>query len=111
MHPAQARVIMLLEPGVHLKMQEIASGLGCHGSNVTALIGRLEAAGLVERVSCPQDGRVRHVRLTGQGETKHRQLLSLAAAYPRAFGDLRDEDLEALDRILGSLESTACSSE
>ncbi|WP_412539295.1 MarR family transcriptional regulator [Longispora sp. K20-0274] len=62
----QAKVlVMLAEP---MAMREIADRLGSEKSNVTGIIDRLEARGLVERRADPVDRRVKKVARTVGGE-------------------------------------------
>ncbi|MFG2720981.1 MarR family winged helix-turn-helix transcriptional regulator [Streptomyces sp. NPDC048416] len=63
---AQARVLGLLsiEP---LPMRRIAQKLKCEPSNITGIVDRLEARGLVERRPDPLDRRVKLAALTEAG--------------------------------------------
>ncbi|WP_345643002.1 MarR family winged helix-turn-helix transcriptional regulator [Streptomyces tremellae] len=63
---AQARVLRLLslEP---LPMRRIARKLKCEPSNVTGIVDRLEARGLVERTPDPSDRRVKLAAPTRSG--------------------------------------------
>lgn len=65
---AQARVLGLLshEP---MPMRRIAQRLKCEPSNVTGIIDRLEARGLVERRPDPADRRVKLAAATKDGRT------------------------------------------
>ena len=45
-------------------LSDLASNTQCVRSNITQLMDRLEADGLVERVSDPDDRRIRRARLT-----------------------------------------------
>src|SRR3954465_16054578 len=53
--PAQGNLLYLLEPGQPTTMVALAKFLGCHDSNITGLVDRLEARGLVERRNDPAD--------------------------------------------------------
>ena len=70
---AQARVLALLslEP---LPMRHIARTLKCEPSNVTGIIDRLEARGLVERRPDPTDRRVKVAAATATGTRTARRL-------------------------------------
>lgn len=70
---AQARVLALLslEP---LPMRHIARTLKCEPSNVTGIIDRLEARGLVERRPDPTDRRVKVAATTATGTRTARRL-------------------------------------
>ena len=50
-----------------LPMNELAALLACDNSNVTGLVDRLEARGLVTRQPSPEDRRVKHIVLTDAG--------------------------------------------
>jgi DNA-binding MarR family transcriptional regulator len=54
-------------PGRALRMSELAERVLLSPSGLTRLVDRLEARGLVERTSDPEDGRVALARLTGPG--------------------------------------------
>ena len=59
---------------------ELAERLQLAQSTVTELVSRAEEVGLVEREPSPADGRVAHLRLTGEGERRlARSFASLAA--------------------------------
>ncbi|MFF8030722.1 MULTISPECIES: MarR family winged helix-turn-helix transcriptional regulator [unclassified Streptomyces] len=63
---AQARLLSLLslEP---LPMRKLAQRLKCEPSNVTGIVDRLEARGLVERRPDPADRRVKLAAATAEG--------------------------------------------
>ena len=52
-------------------IQEVASGLGLTAPTVSVSVRRLEAAGLLERRSDPQDGRAIQLFVTAQGQALH----------------------------------------
>ncbi len=57
-------------------MHKLAAELGCDNSNVTGLVDRLAARGLVAREPGPRDRRVRQVVLTPAGRRLRGQLLA-----------------------------------
>jgi DNA-binding MarR family transcriptional regulator len=77
LHPAQAGALLQLDSP--LPMHHLASLLGCDNSNVTGLVDRLEARGLVAREPNPDDRRVKHVVLTEPGRQLRDQLLDRVA--------------------------------
>ncbi|MEZ0065586.1 DNA-binding MarR family transcriptional regulator [Streptacidiphilus sp. MAP12-20] len=85
---AQAKVLALLRRGP-LPMRQIAQTLACEPSNITGIVDRLEARGLVERQPDPEDRRVKRVVATEPGRT--------AAAELRASLGFAREPLAALD--------------
>jgi DNA-binding MarR family transcriptional regulator len=86
---AQAAVLtMLSEPQ---SMAKLAERMGCDASNITGLVDRLEAKGLVVRSADEGDRRVKRIRWTPQGkvavERFQRDLIktsSLAKLSPKA---------------------------
>src|SRR4051812_6714808 len=57
----------LSDAGESLPLTQLAERLSCVKSNITQLVDRLEADGLVERQSDPHDRRTRLAVLTGAG--------------------------------------------
>ena len=54
-------------PERRLRMRELAASVLLSKSGITRLVDRMEAAGLVERVSCPRDRRGSYAVLTEAG--------------------------------------------
>lgn len=57
----------LVRAGKPLALSELASRLSCVRSNMTQLVDRLEADGLVRRVACPTDRRSVNAEITQVG--------------------------------------------
>ncbi|MBT2466764.1 MarR family transcriptional regulator [Streptomyces sp. ISL-66] len=96
---AQARVLNLLslEPTA---MRKIAQKLKCEPSNVTGIVDRLEARGLVERRPDPADRRVKLAATTEEGlRTADRLRASLDFAREPLAG-LSTEERTALRDLL-----------
>ncbi|MFJ6214678.1 MarR family winged helix-turn-helix transcriptional regulator [Streptomyces sp. NPDC092296] len=70
---AQAKVLALLRRGP-LPMRRIAQTMSCEPSNITGIVDRLEARGLVTREADPQDRRVKLVAVTEAGRTASEEL-------------------------------------
>ncbi len=82
LHPAQAGALLQLhEP---LPMHELAAKLACDKSNVTGLVDRLTARGLVTREPSASDRRVRQVMLTPGGQRARARLLAEVGAPARS---------------------------
>jgi DNA-binding MarR family transcriptional regulator len=58
---------LYLAPGRHLRMSELARSALLSRSGLTRLVDKLEKEKLIERHSCPKDGRVQHAQLTAKG--------------------------------------------
>ncbi|MEZ0091668.1 MarR family winged helix-turn-helix transcriptional regulator [Streptacidiphilus sp. EB129] len=94
---AQAKVLALLRRGP-LPMRQIAQTLSCEPSNITGIVDRLEARGLVARQADPEDRRVKRVAATEAGEAASAELREslhfarapLAALGPEERTQLRD---------------------
>ena len=98
--PAQGTLLNLLQPGQATTMAALSRFLGCHDSNVTGLVDRLEARGLVERRSDPTDRRVKLVALTDAGVGFREQALARIYDPPPFIVSLSAADRRALRDIL-----------
>jgi len=96
---------LLVEAGEPLPLGDLAARQCCVRSNMTQLVDRLEADGLVKRVADPADRRVIRAALTPEGERRaaagtqeiERVRRDFAAALP-------DAERAALDQLLARLE-------
>lgn len=100
LHPAQAGTLMQLDEGSGLPMHEIATRLACDNSNVTGIVDRLEARGLVTRRPGEQDRRVKYVVLTPLGVEVRGAMDSKLARVPVAIERLSADDQCALRDVL-----------
>jgi len=103
--PVQCHVLHLIEPGQDMPMSRLAEVLACDASNVTGLVDRMEARGLVQRRPSPADRRVKVVDLTPAGARLRRQLLRQITAKPLPLSRLSTDEQQALVRILERLIS------
>lgn len=98
LHPAQAGALMNLSSP--LPMHELARLLACDNSNVTGLVDRLEARGLVARHASTDDRRVKHILLTAAGRRLRAQMLDRIARPTEGFERLSDaEQLQLRDLL------------
>ena len=89
-------------PRYRLRMSELAARCELSLSGITRIVGRLEAGGLIKRVSCEQDARGTNAVLTYRG------LKALLEAWPTHLASVRrnvvdhlgDLDLSALASAL-----------
>src|SRR5213595_1267082 len=65
--PAQGSVLRHLEPGKPVPMNSLADLLVCDASNITGIVDKLEARGLIERQPSPDDRRVKMLTVTARG--------------------------------------------
>ena len=99
-------VLVRREPG--LPVAEAAARLRLARNTVSTLVGQLVTAGLLQRGSDAQDGRVVRLRLTAAaGERMGRWRARRVAAVGAALAVLDADDVEALAAALPALERAA----
>jgi DNA-binding MarR family transcriptional regulator len=99
--PMQVGALLQLDPdGPPVPMSRLAEILHCDNSNVTGIVDRLEAAGLVERRPFEGDRRVKAVALTARGKTVRPLVQQRFSTPPPSIQALDDEDAVALRDIL-----------
>jgi MarR family transcriptional regulator, organic hydroperoxide resistance regulator len=100
LHPAQAGALLRMEPDTPVPMHELATMLACDNSNVTGIVDRLEARGLVARRPYARDRRVKHVVLTPLGLELRDRLRARMSEPPAAINRLSVADQRALRDLL-----------
>jgi MarR family transcriptional regulator, organic hydroperoxide resistance regulator len=90
--PPQAHALKVLRPGNPTAMRELANGLHCDPSNITGIVDRLEALGLVERRAAPGDRRIKTLVLTGGGVRLRGLLLDRLSEPPPAIAALSADE-------------------
>lgn len=83
-----------------LPMSELATLLACDSSNVTGLVDRLEARGLVARRPSSEDRRVKHVVLTQAGRAMREQMLRQVGRPPEGLAKLSANEQRQLHDLL-----------
>jgi MarR family transcriptional regulator, organic hydroperoxide resistance regulator len=108
--PIQCHVLHLLEPGRPLPMGRLAGMLGCHASNVTGLVDRLEARGVVQRRPSADDRRIKVLDLTPEGSRLRAQMLRRMTTGARPISRLTVGQQRMLVKILEVLvdDSSSC---
>jgi len=108
--PIQCHVLHLLEPGRPLPMGRLAGMLGCHASNVTGLVDRLEARGVVQRRPSADDRRIKVLDLTPEGSRLRAQMLRRMTTGARPMSRLTVGQQRTLVKILEVLvdDSSSC---
>ena len=87
-----------------LTMSELSARLMVTNGNMTGLVRRLEAEGLVARASDASDRRLQRVRLTPCGQELFAEMARAHGAYVRArFAHLTAAERHALSRLLARL--------
>jgi DNA-binding MarR family transcriptional regulator len=96
----QAHALRLLEPGEERTMGKLAGTIKCDPSNITGIVDRLEARGLVERRSAVGDRRVKAVALTPAGVALRARVFAAFGEPPPPIRGLPKADQLALRDIL-----------
>ncbi len=95
----------LVEAGEPLKLSECAKKMACVRSNITQLMDRLEADGLVRRVEDPQDRRAVRAAVTRLGaERQAAGAKKVARVQAELAKTLSGRDHGALQRALSALQ-------
>ena len=95
----------LSEAGESLPLGQLAERLSCVKSNVTQLVDRLEADGLVSRAADPNDRRSRLAVLTDAGRDAYRQGRQIQVDAEQAlFGALTPDESATLHALLAKLK-------
>lgn len=105
--PVQAKALHELNVEPPISMRELAERLKSDPSNVTGLIDRLEARGLVERRPDPNDRRIKGLALTAAGARLRERLLARLYSAPPAVAALPESDQRCLRDVLQRVLSRA----
>jgi len=82
LHLTLPQAMLLRQLGDALPMNEAAGKLHCDPSNVTGIVDRLEARGLIERQHLTKDRRVKHLALTAEGRRLRNRVVAILSAAP-----------------------------
>ena len=95
----------LTQAGESIPLGQLAERLSCVKSNVTQLVDRLEADGLVNRTSDPNDRRSRFAVLTDAGRAAYARGSEIQMQAERElFGVLTPAESDTLHQLLGKLQ-------
>lgn len=102
--PAMASVLMVIEANPDIKLIEVGRCLDIKRANMTPLIAKLEARGLVARVAA--DGRSHALKLTADGRSTVAKVHRLIAKHEkRCLGCLSDKAQQQMKKNLNILRS------
>jgi DNA-binding MarR family transcriptional regulator len=96
----EAKVLMKLEPGGAVTMRTLAGMLRYDASNLTGVVDRLEARGVVRRQPHAQDRRVKGVVLTDAGVRLRQDFWSGLTGRSGPLGQLDASRLVDLRKLL-----------
>ncbi len=87
-----------------LQLGELSRSLRVSNGNVTGVVGRLTAEGMIDRVVDPKDGRVFRVSLTPVGREAFREMAAAHETWiSSALGPLTDDEQAQLLALLTRL--------
>ena len=98
--PVQAKALHELNVEPPISMRELAARLRSDPSNVTGLIDRLEARGLVERRPDSNDRRIKGLALTAAGARLRARLFARLYSAPASVVGLSESDQRCLSNAL-----------
>ena len=105
--PKLAALSQLHAAGESMPLGELAAKLSCVKSNVTQLVDRLEADGLVSRAPDPNDRRSRLAVLTAAGRKAFETGARVQQQAERdVFSGLTAEESHQLQALIGKLDRT-----
>jgi MarR family transcriptional regulator, organic hydroperoxide resistance regulator len=98
--PMGLKLLYTIEPGAEAAMSALAETLFCDASNVTGIVDRLEARGLIERRDHPRDRRVKLIALTDDGVAVRSRIRERLHEPPAQIAALSREDQRTLRDVL-----------
>jgi DNA-binding MarR family transcriptional regulator len=102
---AEAKALQHLDPDQALPMRALAARLHANPSNITVIVARLEARGVLERQVSP-DRRVKGVRLTPTGLDLRRKLEARLVVDHPAVRGLSAVDQQRLLALFRQLQTS-----
>jgi DNA-binding MarR family transcriptional regulator len=103
--PKLAALHQLAQAGDSLPLGQLAERLACVKSNVTQLVDRLEADGLVTRAADPSDRRSRLAVLTENGKSAYIKGTQIRQQSERdLFAVLSADEADSLHALLSKLD-------
>jgi DNA-binding MarR family transcriptional regulator len=104
--PGVIKTLMRLAKEDGVSMGDMARGIGCDPSYITALVDDLDERGLARREPAPYDRRVKIIVLTDAGRALATEIDTVLSVPPAAFSALSQSELrqlrELLDKVLAA---------
>ena len=101
--PVQGLTLRLLNPRTPMAMNVLADTLACDASNVTGVVDKLEARGLIARQADESDRRVKMLVVTDKGRDVRGKLFAEAAKPPAMIAALPRELRDQMSGVLRAL--------
>jgi DNA-binding MarR family transcriptional regulator len=108
--PGVIKTLVRLAKHDGVSMGDMARGIGCDPSYITALVDDLDERGLASREPSPDDRRVKIIVLTDAGRALATEIDSVLSVPPAAFSALTQSELRQLrgllDKVLAATVAT-----
>jgi DNA-binding MarR family transcriptional regulator len=101
--PGVIKTLVRLGQADGISMGEMARGIGCDPSYITALVDDLDQRGLARREPSPDDRRVKIIVLTEQGRALAEEIDSVLSVPPATFAALSPAELRQLRHLLDKI--------
>jgi DNA-binding MarR family transcriptional regulator len=98
--PGVIKTLMRLAKQDGVSMGDMARGIGCDPSYITALVDDLDVRGLARREPAPFDRRVKIIVLTEAGRAVATEIDQVLSVPPTAFSALSQSELRQLRGLL-----------
>jgi DNA-binding MarR family transcriptional regulator len=98
--PGVIKTLMRLAATDGISMGEMARGIGCDPSYITALVDDLADRGLATREPNPEDRRVKIIVLTPKGRQLADEIQAVLVVPPASFAALTNAELRQLRDLL-----------
>ncbi len=109
--PGVIKTLVRLAKHDGVSMGEMARGIGCDPSYITALVDDLDERGLARREPAPDDRRVKIIVLTDEGRAVATEIERVLSVPPTAFSTLSPSELrqlrDLLDKVLEATDEVA----
>ena len=105
--PGVIKTLMRLAKEDGVSMGDMARGIGCDPSYITALVDDLDERGLARREPAPYDRRVKIIVLTEAGRALAREIDGILSVPPAAFSALSHSELRLLRDLLDKVLAAA----
>jgi DNA-binding MarR family transcriptional regulator len=104
--PGVIKTLMRLSTSDGISMGDMARGLGCDPSYITALVDDLDSRGLATREPDPVDRRVKIIVLTDAGRSLANEIRAVLSVPPSTFSALSKAELgqlrDLLDKVIAA---------
>ncbi len=98
--PGVIKTLMRLAKADGVSMGDMARGIGCDPSYITARVEDLDERGLARRESAPYDRRVKIIVLTDAGRALAEEIDAIMSVPPAALAALSQQELRQLRDLL-----------